>query len=66
MATIKQWDKELQTLNIEEVQKIATAIDTLLDWDMFREEYSGMGIDIIGSIADYMVIDKKREQKKGA
>jgi len=40
MASIKDWDKELDKMSQEEIKNILTAATTLFRWDFFKTQYS--------------------------
>uniref|UniRef100_A0A6H1ZPZ8 Uncharacterized protein n=1 Tax=viral metagenome TaxID=1070528 RepID=A0A6H1ZPZ8_9ZZZZ len=44
MATIKEWQDDLKTKEIEELRVYYNALSTLDEWDLFREEHPYMGI----------------------
>jgi hypothetical protein len=46
-ATGAVWQKEIVKLSPSDKQKYAKAIDTLLSWDYFKQEWRGQGLETI-------------------
>ena len=42
MALIKEWKESMKPLGNHDLQQIDKAIDTLLDWPLFRKTYPEM------------------------
>ena len=39
MANIKQWEKEINKLETEQIKSISKALETLKQWDLFNKEF---------------------------
>ena len=62
MTTFKDWDDETEKMTIEDLEKYGKALETLLEWDFFKQAYNGFGLPVVKSIA-LATADRKRAAK---
>ena len=61
MPTIKQWRHEAKKLDKHSLHDIQKAIEILLNWDYFNQEYSSQGLKMVRAIAFVTYKEKEEE-----
>ena len=56
---IIEWEKVMESMSIDDIEKLINAINTLRGWDVFRREYAGHGLGLLVS-----VLSNARDQKQ--
>jgi hypothetical protein len=50
MATIREWETEVKRLSPLEAERKLEAIQELLGWEFFKEQYDGLGLPVVEAI----------------
>ena len=50
MATGKDWVNNIKSMGLGEMQRYRDALQVLMAWDMFSDEYSWTGLDILSNM----------------
>ncbi len=61
MALYRDWMNEAKSLAPADRRKMIGAIETLMSWKMFREEYSGHGLRDVQTILQIEEANKHEE-----
>jgi hypothetical protein len=50
MATIREWETEVKRLSPLEAERKLEALQELLGWSFFKEQYDGLGLPVVEAI----------------
>jgi len=60
MASMRDWEKDLNKMSLEELADIQAAFQALKNWDMFEKEYHEL--EFLRSMVQYVIYDKKQRR----
>lgn len=56
---VNEWIKEVHKLDTKKLTELQKAFDTIMQWDRFKTEYSHQGIEILKTIIEIELTERK-------
>ena len=61
LNNIKQWNEEIKTLTLEELENYLSFLEGVLNWDYFKEQFKGQGLNVISNYIKWEIDNRNKK-----